>query len=461
MRRVLFLVTLVAVTVILSVWFADHPGVVSLEWAGFRFDTSIGVLLALIILVAGAVAASYRFWRFLRRAPRNLSNARQARRRRQGYRFLSQGMVAVAAGDSAEAARLSKKADRLLQEPALTMLLSAQAAQLDGDEDAAQHYFSAMLDQPDMAFLGVRGLLTQAIKSGATTEALQLAKKADTLRPNTKWVVEELFEQQIAISDWASADDTIARSSGRRKPIDPVVARRRRAVLGVAESEKQASLGNAAAALQCAQRAFDLDPTLIPAATALGRLLGQATKNRKASRVIEAAWRRTPHPELAATYNALDPNSSNLDRVKRAQRLADLQPDHVESHIALARAALAADLWGEARHHLSAVIDNAANDLNIDARVYRLMADIETAEHDDAAAAGRWLGKPSQPDKAWICDECGGAHDAWRPVCGQCGQFDGLQWRAPRNIPQHHSKNDANLLETADENERLPAQLTS
>ncbi|MGY8958339.1 MAG: heme biosynthesis HemY N-terminal domain-containing protein, partial [Alphaproteobacteria bacterium] len=254
MRRVLLLVALVAATVTLAVWFADHPGVVSLEWAGFRFDTSIGVLFALVVFVAAAAAASYRLWRFLRRAPRNLSNARQVRRRRQGYRFLSQGMVAVAAGDSAEAARLSKKADRLLQEPALTMLLSAQAAQLDGDEDAAQRYFSAMLDQPDMAFLGVRGLLTQAIKSGDATEALQLAKQANGLRPNTKWVVEELFDQQIAISDWAAADDTISRSSGRRKPIDPVVARRRRAVLGVAESQNQETQGNAAAALQCAQR---------------------------------------------------------------------------------------------------------------------------------------------------------------------------------------------------------------
>ncbi|MFT6580041.1 MAG: HemY protein [Alphaproteobacteria bacterium] len=460
MRRVLLLVALVAATVTLAVWFADHPGVVSLEWAGFRFDTSIGVLFALVVFVAAAAAASYRLWRFLRRAPRNLSNARQVRRRRQGYRFLSQGMVAVAAGDSAEAARLSKKADRLLQEPALTMLLSAQAAQLDGDEDAAQRYFSAMLDQPDMAFLGVRGLLTQAIKSGDATEALQLAKQANGLRPNTKWVVEELFDQQIAISDWAAADDTISRSSGRRKPIDPVVARRRRAVLGVAESQNQETQGNAAAALQCAQRAFDLDPTLVPAATALGRLLGLASKTRKALRVIESAWRGAPHPELAAIYNSLDPKASDLDRVKRAQRLADLQPDHAESHIALARAALAANLWGEARHHLSAVIDNAESDTKIDARVYRLMANIETAEHNDAAAAGRWLAIPSQADSAWICDECGGAHDEWRPVCGHCGQFDGLQWRAPRNIPQHQVNDESNQIETIDEKERLPAPMT-
>jgi hypothetical protein len=50
-------------------------------------------------------------------------------------------MVAVAAGDAAEAGRQAKRADALLGDPPLTMLLSAQAAQLNGDDvkgDTAQ-----------------------------------------------------------------------------------------------------------------------------------------------------------------------------------------------------------------------------------------------------------------------------------------------------------------------------------
>ena len=42
------------------------------------------------------------------------------------------------------------------------MLLSAQAAQLTGDDAAARRYFSGMLEQPETAFLALRGLLLQA-----------------------------------------------------------------------------------------------------------------------------------------------------------------------------------------------------------------------------------------------------------------------------------------------------------
>ena len=49
-------------------------------------------------------------------------------KRRRGYKALSQGMVAVAAGDAGEAARLARRADGLLNDPPLTLLLSAQAA---------------------------------------------------------------------------------------------------------------------------------------------------------------------------------------------------------------------------------------------------------------------------------------------------------------------------------------------
>jgi HemY protein len=440
MRRLVLLGVLIAAGAALAIWFADRPGVVTLQWAGVRFDTSIGVLVAFIAMIAISAAALYRFWRFLRRAPRNLATARRARRRRQGYRFLTQGMVAVAAGDSREAARLAKKADRLLQEPPLTMLLSAQAAQLDGDENAAQHYFEAMLDEPDMAFLGVRGLMTQAIKLGDSAQALTLAERAAVLRPKAKWVVEELFAQQIAVGDWDAAADTMAQAE-RRKTVDRALSQRRRAVLAVAQCAARDGAGgaeNEGAALKCAERGVKLDATLTPAVTALARLLAAAGKKGKAARVLEGAWRRDPHPELAAVYETIEAGGSNLDQVKRIQRLTAGNPDHIESKVALARVNLAADLWGEARRHLDAAIeiseDANVGVVDVGARVYRLMADIELAEHDDGAAAGHWLAKASRPDESWMCEACGADHGAWRAVCGHCGEFDTLRWRIPRNL---------------------------
>ena len=72
-------------------------------------------------------------WRLLWRGPRDLGRLRAERKRQQGYRALSQGMAAVAAGDAAEARRQAKIANSLLKDPPLTLLLADQTTQLGGD----------------------------------------------------------------------------------------------------------------------------------------------------------------------------------------------------------------------------------------------------------------------------------------------------------------------------------------
>ena len=110
----------------------------SLTWQGWRIDTSAAFLLVITAAVAAAAAAAYRMWLALRRAPQTIRDSRRSSRRRRGYESLTQGMVAVAAGDAEEALRQARRAESLLGDPPLTMLLSAQAAQLGGDEAAAE-----------------------------------------------------------------------------------------------------------------------------------------------------------------------------------------------------------------------------------------------------------------------------------------------------------------------------------
>ena len=97
----------------------------------------------------------------------------------------------------------------MLDEPPLTLLLSAQAAQLEGDDHAARGYFEAMLDQPATAFLGLRGLLVQAERTGDTARALELAERAFALRPETPWVLTALLELQTRAGRWSDALGTV------------------------------------------------------------------------------------------------------------------------------------------------------------------------------------------------------------------------------------------------------------
>jgi len=413
------------------VWFVQHPGDVTLQWQGWRLDTSVGVMIAGVLLFATVTALVYRFWRFLRAVPGEIGAAMKERRQRKGYTALSGGMVAVAAGDAAEARRQARRAEALLSGSApLTRLLSAQSAQLDGDEKAAEKFFTDMLDDPDTRFLGLRGLLTQAVKAGDKTRALELAQSAYRLQPKSEWVAATLFDLQSGSGAWRNALDTND-DMARKRLLDKPDAERRRAVIAFELAREAEAAGDGAGALKQLKTACDLAPDLIPAVAALVRRFTADGQHRKAVALVEKTWTRTPHPDLLDPYWDARKAPDGIARVKASEKLAQINPDHIESHIALARAALAAELWGEARKHLQAA--GAGSGLEPQARICRMMAELEERENGDLTKAREWLVRAgSAPgDEKWVCSDCGNAVDVWTAHCGNCNAFDSYAWRTP------------------------------
>lgn len=427
MIRSFFLFALIGIAVLAAVTLADYPGRVSIDWQGWRIDMSTGILALMVVVVVVIAVAISRFWGAIRRAPGRFLDMRRVARKDRGYAALTQGMVAVAAGDVLEARRWARKADALLDDPPLTMLLSAQAAQLSGEEAAARRYFEAMLDHNDTAFLGVRGLLMQAIKGGDKIEALRLAERAYKLRPETPWVVDQLFELQVESGMWSEANEVIA-AAIRRKTLPAPKARGRRAAVLVEHSRLAEAEGDNETAFARADEAHNLDPTLVPATLALARLHKARGRASRAERLIEEAWARAPNPELAAMYRQVIPDTDPLARVKKYQRLFSFRPDHPESHIALAEVSLEARLWGEARKHLNAVASKG-----VTARICRLMAELEENENANIEASRKWLARATTaaPDEAWVCKDCGAVAGAWTALCGNCSSFGSLAWQAP------------------------------
>lgn len=436
MIRALPAIVVMAAIIAAAVFIADRPGSVSLAWQGWRVDTSLAVLIFGIAFVAIVAAALFHLARKIIGGPRAFMRARRERRRRRGYRALTQGMVAVAAGDAAEAKRFAKQADVLLAEPPLTLLLSAQAAQLNGDQKAAQKYFAAMLERPETEFLGLRGLIMQALKENNEAEALRLARRAKELRPKTPWVLSSLFELQARAGKWIEAETTLALAA-RRSAMPEPESRRHRAAMLFEQSRVAQSEGRSRDAMRLAAKANSLEPGMTQAAGHYAELLAASGNKRQARKVIEAAWRAAPHPALTAAYGTLFADERPLQRVKRFEALAAQNHDHPESHIAVAEAALKARLWGEARRHLSAVGGSESNAAP-SPRVCRLMAEIEEAEHNDLPAARLWLARAAATpalDPTYVCGVCGGETAAWISICPHCRSFDSIEWRRPGRAP--------------------------
>jgi HemY protein len=247
MFRIGFFLILTAAVVVGEVWLANHPGNLRAYWGGHRIDTSVAFAFHVVAVLVAAAAVVYRLWSSIRRAPQQLRLRAQLRRERRGYDALSQGLIAAAAGDASGALRLAKKASALLDSPPIAKVLTAQAAELTGDQAAARENFLALAKEPQTALLGIRGLMGQARAKGDLTEALRLADEAYRLRPRAEGLLAQRLELQIEAGRWAEAEKTV-KETVRRKEMKPEDGAKRRAVM-VFEQARAAELATPALSL--------------------------------------------------------------------------------------------------------------------------------------------------------------------------------------------------------------------
>jgi len=241
-----------------------------------------------------------------------------------------------------------------------------------------------------------------------------------------------MFDLQIRTGQWLDARvtcDELVRAS----LIDKDDAKRRKAVLSYQLSQLARDGGDAAGALSHLRDANTLAPGLISAVADLAGRWADAGKARKAVKLIEEAWSAVPHPALLQPYWRARNASDALERVRATEKLVQSQPLHLESLIALARASLDARLWGEARQDLEKAL--AATPAP-QARIFRMMAELEETENAASDLAREWLMRASQAtaDPAWVCHHCGNTVADWSAICGKCEEFDSFDWRTPQSV---------------------------
>jgi HemY protein len=274
--------------------------------------------------------------------------------------------------------------------------------------------FRTLAEREDARFLGLRGLLRQAMAKGDWDAALALAKEAERVQPGAAWLREERSQLALRTRNWREAL-TLAPAETPRAP------------LALAAAAQETDAGKAA---ELERQSFQADPAFAPAAMAHANRLKDAGSPRRAKAVLEDAWAASPHPDLAEPY--LADEKDPLMRVKAAEMLIRRNPTHAESRLLLARVAIAGGLTGRARSALDAVVNSGA----ADRRAYLLLAELEEAEHGETAEAraaqARWLREAASapPEPRWRCGNCGTDHAAWAPVCSACNAVGRITWTA-------------------------------
>jgi HemY protein len=426
MIRILIFLAVVFALGLGFAWLADRPGDLVVTFQGYQYQVSLMVAAVALVSIVAAVMLLWWLIKTAWNSPYLIARHFRARRRDRGYQALSTGMIAAGAGDAEKARAMRKQALKLIsadQEP-LLHLLDAQASLLEGDHDAARKKFDAMVQDPETRLLGLRGLYLEATRLGDRVAARHYAAEAAEHAPQLAWAAESTVEERAAEADW---DGALKLVDARRPTTAPEreAAQRRRAVLLTAKAMADFDTDQTGAR-NAALEANRLQPAFVPAAVVAAKALIRYGDVRKASKLIEAAWKTDPHPELADVYVHARPGDATHDRLERAKRLQSMRRNHPESSLAVARAALDAGEYRLAREEAEAAARMQPREA-----AYLLLADIEEAETGDQGRMRQWLARAvrAPQDPAWVAD--GYASETWAPVSPVTGRLDAYVWRQP------------------------------
>jgi HemY protein len=423
MIRIILFLLLIALAGIGAAWVADQPGDVVMTWGGWRASPHVPVFVLLLGLVIAAAILAWTILLALWRLPKRVKRSRRERRIARGRHAITQGLLAIGHGDSASARAHAEVARRHAAQDPLALLLHAQSAQLDGDRAGAQRAFRAMAEREDTRLLGLRGLFVEAQRADDPVAAVMIAEEALKLAPASTWASHAVLGFRCAKGDWSGAlailDTNL--SSGL---IDKAAYRRQRGVLQTARAQELETIDRDRSR-EAAMEAVKLAPTLVPAAVLASKYESEAHQIRRSMRIVEAAWLAQPHPDLADAYAHVRLGDSARQRLARVETLAAKAPGHLESALAIARAAIDATEYARAREALTPFIAAPTQ------RVAMLMAEIERTEHGDSGRARAWTLRAVRAlhDPVWTAD--GYVSSTWRPVSPVTGRLDAFVWQAP------------------------------
>ena len=398
MYRIILFLLLIALAAWGASWIADQPGEVLFSWSGGKAHVTP---LEFTVAFGVAVVAGMLGWSILRalwRLPEKIRKSNRERRHARGRHAITQGLLAIGHGDSTAARAHADVARRHASGDPLTLLLQAQSAQLDGNRNAARDAFQAMATREDTRLLGLRGLFIEAQRADDVVAAVAIAEEALKTQPSSTWASQAVLGFRCARGDWVGAlailDTNLA--SGL---IDKETYRRQRGVLLTARA-LELETSDRDQSREVVMEAVKLAPTLVPAAVLAAKFQSEAHQIRRAMRIVEAAWLAQPHPDLADAYAHVKLGDSARQRLVRVETLAGKAPGHLESAVAVARAAIDAVEFEKARQALSSFVDAPTQ------RVAMLMAEIERTEHGDSGKARAWTLRAvrASHDPVWTAD---------------------------------------------------------
>ncbi|MBL4803139.1 MAG: hypothetical protein JKY45_14740 [Emcibacter sp.] len=428
MIRLGLYITLAIFLALGAVWFADHPGVLQLNWRGWEVRMSVAILCLILLLYTAFCFFLFKLYRWFKTDNPLMSQQRQASRRQKGLLELDLGWSALAIEDRVAALKHGKKALGFLPTDYGPLRLLSK---VDTEKNIQKH-LQKLMEHAPTRMAALKSKFDQSCgqtgrrDNQKNQENLALLQEMQNITPGNPWIMRRLFDLYTRQEKWDDATAELGRMV-KNKTVDAAEQKHLNAVICYSQA-LEANLANQKSTAQdFARKALKNDPAYVPAAILLGRQylsLGDKTKARK---VIEAIWKVAPHPDLSQFFLKLEPLESPSEKFRRIQKFTKLNADHLHSLHFLAKSALDTEHWTEAKQALNSLVTTG----KAHQETYHLLARLEMMQKQDKTASNAMMARAQDvpADPVWQCDACHTRRENYSATCPSCHSFGQIKWQ--------------------------------
>jgi HemY protein len=416
------------------------PGKIIIHWNDYEIELATAFLAIAGFILLGAILLFHRLYLGIKNIPRKWQLRRENKLKRKAQKALHEGFNALAAEDYQEAKDQVQKLERLDESNPLSLILKTQIAFASGNKEEAEKSLKQLSNHSELSFLGLRGLIMLEEGRPHQPQLHQLLMEALKVNPQSPWVLQKLFDWNIrhALFDQA---EIILEQLQITHFLEPQQINRRKALLAWAEADVAYREQEFDVFYESILRALDLMPELTEATFRLAQYYSESERLHKALKTLHHGYAAQPNPEYGIVLQQVHSAATRLDLYQEAEKMTGSHPNHRYSHQILAKLAIDAKLWGQAKKHLAEL-----NKHVLTKSYYQLMALLETQSHPDQPhLAKTWLDQAALAphDATWVCEGCTQTLDRWFLVCPSCHGIDTISWEG---IPGGKGKKPSSLL---------------
>ncbi len=383
MKWILFILVLALALSSLGLLSLQDPGIVEIVWLGY--DIQLTALLAfliflfvLLIIILFGCGISW----LLGMPVKWFSFFQRSRKRKAEFELLELLSSYEAETFSGALPHQKKGAHNFTDNP-FFLWVSGNAFERAENHLEAEKCFMALTKNSSTTFLGLKGQIRAAIHRGDLKSAYDLLKHAEKFSPTSPWVLKHLLALTREHKKWEKAETLILRLEDLGY-LTPEQSKKQIAFVQYQQSlQPKISLAQKEVFLR---QAHSLDPSLAEATMVLAPLLQKQGHITYALTALEATWSLNPTQILGDLYLKIAEPRDDMSAFQEAQTLVKNNPQHAESLLFLARMALNAKLWGEARVFLTELLKQ-----NPTTHVYQLLSRLELEEKHNWKDALKWL----------------------------------------------------------------------